>query len=155
MGGRQALSVWEVTVFHEAASRPSPPPLASLQRTSFRGVNEHPGPSAVLDNDIHYAYRARTESIRQTGYYGGNQEALEPSNVQLRQENTTTEDQKLKDISSRCDSQSSLSVSSPPNSPPHLSNDELDESGDSPMVEVMGLSDFVFSEKRRLIKNAR
>ncbi|KAL2559416.1 hypothetical protein Fot_04155 [Forsythia ovata] len=114
-----------------------PPPLASLQRTSFRGVNEHPGPSAVLDNDIHYAYRARTESIRQTGYYGGNQEALEPSNVQLRQENTTTEDQKLKDISSRCDSQSSLSVSSPPNSPPHLSNDELDESGDSPMVSMV------------------
>ncbi|KAL2528527.1 hypothetical protein Fot_21128 [Forsythia ovata] len=114
-----------------------PPPLASLQRTSFRGVNEHPGPSAVLDNDIHYAYRARTESTRQTGYYGGNQEALEPSDVQLRQENTTNEDQKLKDISSRCDSQSSLSVSSPPNSPPHLSNDELDESGDSPVVSMV------------------
>ncbi|CAA2995762.1 Hypothetical predicted protein [Olea europaea subsp. europaea] len=113
-----------------------PPPLASSQRT-FRGVNEHPGPSAVLDNGIHYAYRARSESTRQTGYYGGNQEALEASSlVELRQENTPNEDQKLKDISSRCDSQSSLSVSSPPNSPPHLSNDELDESGDSPVISI-------------------
>ncbi|XP_022894936.1 uncharacterized protein LOC111409184 [Olea europaea var. sylvestris] len=115
-----------------------PPPLASSQRTSFRGVNEHPGPSTVLDNIVHYAYSARNESNRQTGYYGGNQEALEaPNLVELRQENTPNEDQKLKDISSRCDSQSSLSVSSPPNSPPHLSNDELDESGDSPLISVV------------------
>ncbi|CAI9777467.1 unnamed protein product [Fraxinus pennsylvanica] len=113
-----------------------PPPLVSSQRT-FKGANEHPGPSTVLDNGIHYAYRARNESNRQTGYYGGNQEALEvPNLVELQQENTPNEDQKLKDISSRCDSQSSLSVSSPPNSPPHLSNDEL-ESGDSPLVSMV------------------
>ncbi|CAI9763293.1 unnamed protein product [Fraxinus pennsylvanica] len=115
-----------------------PPPLASSQRTSFRGVKEHPGPSAVLDNGIHYPYRAGSESTRQTGYYGGNQEALEASSlVELRQENAPNEDQRLKDISSRCDSQSSLSVSSPPNSPPHLSNDELDESGDSPVISIV------------------
>ncbi|KAK4416202.1 hypothetical protein Salat_2445700 [Sesamum alatum] len=114
-----------------------PPSLASSQRTSFRGVTERSGPSAFLDNDIHYTHAARTESTRQTAYYGSNQGGLEPSEVfGLQQENSTSEDQKLNNPS-RCDSQSSLSVSSPPTSPPHLSHDELDESGDSPVTSAV------------------
>ncbi|KAG8384388.1 hypothetical protein BUALT_Bualt04G0112900 [Buddleja alternifolia] len=112
-----------------------PPPIASAQRTNFRRVTEHSGPSTFLDNDIQYAHATRSESSRQTAYYGSNQGGLEPSEVVgLQQENSTLEDQN-KTI--RCDSQSSLSVSSPPNSPPHLSHDELDESGDSPVTSAV------------------
>ncbi|KAL0350659.1 UNVERIFIED_CONTAM: hypothetical protein Sradi_4215100 [Sesamum radiatum] len=82
-----------------------PPSLASSQRTSFRGVTERSGPSAFPDNDIHYTHAARTESTRQTTYYGSNQGGLEPSE--------------------------------PPTSPPHLSHDELDESGDSPVTSAV------------------
>ncbi|KAL3813614.1 hypothetical protein ACJIZ3_014882 [Penstemon smallii] len=114
-----------------------PPPLASAQRTNFRGITERSGPSTFLDKDIHHMHAARSESSKQTGYYGNNQGGLEPSEiVGLQQENATIEDQKL-DNAPRCDSQSSLSVSSPPTSPPHLSHDELDESGDSRVTSAV------------------
>ncbi|KAL0450340.1 UNVERIFIED_CONTAM: hypothetical protein Slati_1590400 [Sesamum latifolium] len=90
-----------------------PPSLASSQRTSFRGVTERSGPSAFPEYDIHYTHAARTESTRQTTYYGSNQVGLEPSE--------------------------------PPTSPPHLSHDELDESGDSPLTSA------VAEEKRSLL----
>ncbi|KAI3913548.1 hypothetical protein MKX01_022129 [Papaver californicum] len=41
-----------------------------------------------------------------------------------------------KAISSRCDSQSSLSVSSPPHSPTHLSEDELEDFEDFPVLQT-------------------
>lgn len=108
-----------------------PPSLASAQRPNFRGVGERSGPSTFLDNGIHYTNATRIESTRQTDYYGSNHVGLEPSDIfGLQQENSTCEGPKLNN-GSRCDSQSSLSVSSPPTSPPHLSQDELDESGDS------------------------
>ncbi|KAL0382175.1 UNVERIFIED_CONTAM: hypothetical protein Scaly_0504800 [Sesamum calycinum] len=88
-------------------------------------------------NELYSYGRSRTESTRQTTYYGSNQGGLEPSEVfGLQQQSSTSEDQKLNDTS-RCDSQSSLSVSSPPTSPPHLSHDELDESGDSPVTSAV------------------
>lgn len=114
-----------------------PPSLASVQRTNFRGVSELAGPSNFLDNDIHYTHAARTESTRQTDYYGSNHGGLESSEIfGLQQESSPSEGQKLNN-ESRCDSQSSLSVSSPPTSPPHLSHDELDESGDSPVTSAV------------------
>lgn len=58
--------------------------------------------------------------------YGGVQDKLEQSDlVDVQQEITA---QKLDKDTLRCDSKSSLSVSSPPSSPKHLSHDELDES---------------------------
>ncbi|KAL8473182.1 hypothetical protein ACS0TY_030127 [Phlomoides rotata] len=114
-----------------------PPSLASAQRPNFRGVGERSGPSTFLDNGIHYTNATRTESTRQTDYYGSNHVGLEPSDIfGLQQENSTCEGQKLNN-GSRCDSQSSLSVSSPPTSPPHLSHDELDESGDSLVTSTL------------------
>ncbi|KAL3526774.1 hypothetical protein ACH5RR_011430 [Cinchona calisaya] len=114
-----------------------PPPIASKQRNSFRGANEHPGPSGFLGDD-HYGHAERSESTRHTGYYAGHQDGRQPSEiVDMPKEVSTLESQKLnKDLTSRCDSQSSVSVSSPPNSPPHLSHDELDDSGDSPMIST-------------------
>ncbi|PIN10099.1 Actin filament-coating protein tropomyosin [Handroanthus impetiginosus] len=114
-----------------------PPSLGPTQRTSFGGVTERHGPSTFQDNGINYTHGIRTEPNGQTAYYGNNQESLEPSDVfGLPQENTTSQDQKLNNTP-RCDSQSSLSVSSPPTSPPQLSHDELDESGDSPVTSAV------------------
>ncbi|KAL3626804.1 hypothetical protein CASFOL_029376 [Castilleja foliolosa] len=108
--------------------RVPPPPLVSSQRPDPR-VTEHGGPSNFLDNDIRYTHASRDDT---TAYYESNQRGLlEPSEIPgPQQENNFSEDQNLNNAS-RCDSQSSLSVSSPPTSPPHLSHDELDESGES------------------------
>lgn len=109
-----------------------PPSLSTMQRT-FRGMNDHPGSSNLVDNESHYPHPRGGESTRQTGYFG-----CHPSEVVAsQQESALAEDTKLnKDMTPRCDSQSSLSVTSPPNSPPHLSHDELDESVDSPSESV-------------------
>ncbi|KAJ7952862.1 TUDOR-SN protein 1 isoform 2 [Quillaja saponaria] len=78
-----------------------PPPLISSVHKSYRGGNERAGPSNFLDSEVHKRI--------------------------LR-----TEDRKVDhNTTQRCDSQSSLSVSSPFNSPTHLSHDDLDESGES------------------------
>lgn len=92
-----------------------PPSLSSVPKSSVRGENELSAPSSSL------------ESTARTGNYGGPQDKLEQSDlVDLQQEIMA---QKLdKNETLRCDSQSSLSVSSPPSSPTHLSHDELDDS---------------------------
>lgn len=109
-----------------------PPSLSTMQRT-FRGMNDQPGSSNLVDNESHHPHPRGSESTRQTGYFGGHPSEL----VASLQENALAGDTKLnKDMTPRCDSQSSLSVTSPPNSPPHLSHDELDESGDSPSESV-------------------
>ncbi|XP_015168896.1 uncharacterized protein [Solanum tuberosum] len=111
-----------------------PPPSLSTMQKTFRGMNDHPGSSNLVDNESHYPHPRGGESTRQTGYFGGHPSEL----VASQQENALAEDTKLnKDTTPRCDSQSSLSVTSPPNSPPHLSHDELDESGDSPSESVV------------------
>ncbi|KAL1536335.1 hypothetical protein AAHA92_29005 [Salvia divinorum] len=112
---------------------PPPPSLSSVQKTNLRGVSEHSGPSAFLDDSIHYTHASRTESSRVSDYYGTNHrgpESAEIFGMPLETNTNTSERQKL-NSGSRYDSQSSLSVSSPPTSPPHLSQDELDASGDS------------------------
>nr|GMD55260.1 uncharacterized protein LOC109188977 isoform X1 [Ipomoea batatas] len=113
-----------------------PPTLSTMQRNSLRGANEHAGTSDYVGSEN--AQSTGSGSTQQTVYYGGHQESSGASlAVDLQQENTAREEKKLrKDMGPRCDSQSSLSVTSPPNSPPHLSNDELDESGDSPVVST-------------------
>ncbi|KAL6553147.1 hypothetical protein OROGR_006989 [Orobanche gracilis] len=106
-----------------------PPSLASSQRPNPRVTRELVDPSTFLDNNNQFTHGARTES---TAYYDSNQGGLlEPSEIfGLQQENNTSEGLNLNNAS-RCDSQSSLSVSSPPTSPQRFSHDELDESGDS------------------------
>ncbi|XP_059623867.1 uncharacterized protein LOC132266876 isoform X2 [Cornus florida] len=108
-----------------------PPSIASMHKTSFRGDNDRPGPSTFFGNNMHYNHKARTESTMQTGFYGGHPEMHKPfENVDVQQETTITEQQKPdKDTTTRCDSQSSLSVSSLSDSPNPLSHDDLDEIG--------------------------
>ncbi|OIV92879.1 hypothetical protein TanjilG_01013 [Lupinus angustifolius] len=97
-----------------------PPTLASVPR-SHRIRNEYPGPSAFLDNEIRYDQAASGGSTIPTEVVDALQE---------------TTDNKDRDTAHRCDSQSSLSVSSPPSSPAHLSHDDLDGSGDSPAILI-------------------
>ncbi|XP_057501319.1 LOW QUALITY PROTEIN: uncharacterized protein LOC130785214 [Actinidia eriantha] len=115
-----------------------PPSIASVHKTSFRGDNEHPGPSTFLDNNKRHSHASRSEPIMQNVYYSGQHEESETTEVvDVQPENTLPQDQKLEKITPRCASQSSLSVSSPPNSPTPLSHDDLDESGDSPVASVV------------------
>nr|GEV52754.1 hypothetical protein [Tanacetum cinerariifolium] len=95
-----------------------PPSLASGPKSSVRGENELSAPSSSL------------ESTARTGNYGGPQDKLEQSDLQqeIMEQKLDTND------TLRCDSQSSLSVSSPPSSPTHLSHDELDDSSVIPTV---------------------
>ncbi|KAG5154454.1 hypothetical protein AAZX31_05G089800 [Glycine max] len=108
-----------------------PPSLGSVHRT-YKNENEHPGPSSFLENEMHYNQATRSDSTLPTGYDNGNRG--QPEVVDARQETTENEDHKV-EITPRCDSQSSLSVSNPPSSPTHLyDEDDLDDSGDSPTI---------------------
>ncbi|KAF9678487.1 hypothetical protein SADUNF_Sadunf07G0040000 [Salix dunnii] len=113
-----------------------PPSMASLHRNPYRGENECPGPSTFPENEMRYNHGARNESTMQPRYDSSYQQNLGRAEIISQQENTKTEVQKLNRNTTRCDSQSSLSVSSPPDSPVHLSHDDLDESGDSPVLSA-------------------
>ncbi|XP_075519903.1 LOW QUALITY PROTEIN: uncharacterized protein LOC142553496 [Primulina tabacum] len=117
-----------------------PPPSLNLsQRAPFERPIDHSDPSAVLDDEIRYTKSAISLPIGRTFYDGSNQKGLQRPEVEVK--NITPEDH-IQNNKSRCDSQSSLSVSSPPNSPPQLSHDELDGFEDSPVksgiTEVRG-----------------
>ncbi|OMO56697.1 hypothetical protein CCACVL1_26358 [Corchorus capsularis] len=108
-----------------------PPSLSSMHKTSYRGENEHPGPSTFLESEMQYNHATRVGSAMERVYDSGHQDDLAQHGViDTRPENTENVVQKVDRNAARCDSQSSLSVSSPPDSPVHLSHDDLDESGD-------------------------
>ncbi|XWS45281.1 hypothetical protein CRYUN_Cryun15aG0123200 [Craigia yunnanensis] len=113
-----------------------PPSLSSMQKTSYRGENERPGPSTFLEIEIQYNH-ARGGSGMERVYDSGHQDNLgQHGNIDTQPENSDNEAQKVDGNAARCDSQSSLSVSSPPDSPIHLSHDDLDESGDSTVLSA-------------------
>ncbi|KAK6258517.1 hypothetical protein SCA6_012991 [Theobroma cacao] len=112
-----------------------PPSLSSMQKTSYRGEPEHPGPSTFLENAIQYNHATRGGSAMERVYDSGHQDDLvQHGIIDTQPENTENEVQKVDGNAAGCDSQSSLSVSSPPDSPVHLSHDDLDESGDSAVL---------------------
>ncbi|KAK1438086.1 hypothetical protein QVD17_03889 [Tagetes erecta] len=94
-----------------------PPSLSSVPRSSVRGENELSGPSSSL------------ESTARTGNYGGPLDNFQQDVMAQKLEKNDT---------LRCDSQSSLSVSSPPSSPTPLSHDELDDSGGCSVAPIGG-----------------
>ncbi|XP_076952630.1 uncharacterized protein LOC143626409 [Bidens hawaiensis] len=97
--------------------RVPPPPSLSVPRSSVRGENEISGPSSSL------------ESTARTGNYDALQDNFRQSDLADLQQGIMTQNLEKTDTL-MCDSQSSLSVSSPPSSPTHLSHDELDDSGE-------------------------
>ncbi|OVA15811.1 hypothetical protein BVC80_1825g52 [Macleaya cordata] len=126
-----------------------PPSLASMHKDTTRAEMEHSSSSAFMDGEMRYHHGVRkNESIVRTGYGNGYQERIEQPRMMDVQRETIPQEQKVeKATSPRCDSQSSLSVSSPPDSPVHLSHDDLENSGDSPVLttaakgEEISLSD--------------
>ncbi|XP_042490032.1 uncharacterized protein LOC122069995 isoform X2 [Macadamia integrifolia] len=126
-----------------------PPSLASVQKSSYRGESEWPNSSTFLNSEMRYQHEpGRSEPIMPTEYDGYQERLEQPGIMEAQQENVAPEKNKLdKPATPGCDSQSSLSVSSPPDSPIHLSHDDLDESGDSPVLPAaaegkeMSLSD--------------
>ncbi|KAL5754914.1 hypothetical protein ACOSP7_023134 [Xanthoceras sorbifolium] len=113
-----------------------PPSLTLMQKTSYRRENERPGPSTFQENE-RYSHAARSEATRHAGFDGHLDNHGQPEIFDVQQEKTANEVTNLDgNTTPRCDSQSSLSVSSPPDSPIHLSHDDLDESGDSPALSA-------------------
>ncbi|GLU20011.1 hypothetical protein SLE2022_362290 [Rubroshorea leprosula] len=109
-----------------------PPSLSSMQKTSYRGDGELSGPSNFQQNEMQYSHPIRSGSTIEAGCDSVHQDLIGRLGIiNAQQENTENELQKLDGDTARCASQSSLSVSSPPDSPVHLSQDDLDESGDS------------------------
>ncbi|XP_058010481.1 uncharacterized protein LOC110646856 isoform X2 [Hevea brasiliensis] len=109
-----------------------PPSMNSMLRIPYRNENDHPGPSTFPEGEMRYNHGARNESSMQTRYDSSHQENVRRTErIDAEQDHTDNEVHKLDRDKARCDSQSSLSVSSPPDSPVHLSHDDLDETGDS------------------------
>ncbi|XVF83250.1 hypothetical protein PTKIN_Ptkin16aG0120000 [Pterospermum kingtungense] len=114
-----------------------PPSLPSMQKTSYKGENEHPVPPTFLENQIQYNHVTRGGFVMERVYDSGHQEDIGQHGViDAQPENAVNEVQKVNGNAARCDSQSFVSVSSPPDSPIHLSHDDLDESGDSTVLSA-------------------
>ncbi|XP_044470635.1 uncharacterized protein LOC123199667 isoform X1 [Mangifera indica] len=115
-----------------------PPSRSAMQKTFYRHENEQPGPSNFQENEIEYNHAERSETTGKIGFESSDQHNLaQPEIIDVQLENTANLEQKMdRNTTPRCDSQSSLSVSSPPDSPVHLSHDDLDESGDSPALSA-------------------
>ncbi|MQL95441.1 hypothetical protein Taro_028118 [Colocasia esculenta] len=112
-----------------------PPSFSSLHRSPFRAAPEHSSLSTFSENDPRLENGKDDEDIIHTRYENGYHENLRQSiNVTSSEQLSVSLEQKVEKTSPRCDSQSSLSVTSPPVSPMHLSHDDLDESGDSPSL---------------------
>ncbi|CAM8992814.1 unnamed protein product [Rhodiola kirilowii] len=109
-----------------------PPSISSINRTFNRGEIEHPGLSPSHDRVVNS--NRVSDSALQTAYGIVPQENIEdPEMVTLRPGHAATREQ-ISEVNNsiRCDSQSSLSVSSPPTSPTLLSHEDVEDSRDTP-----------------------
>ncbi|ESQ45490.1 hypothetical protein EUTSA_v10010051mg [Eutrema salsugineum] len=106
-----------------------PPPQEPRQKSAFRSDVENPGSSSSVGG-MKYSDSDGTNSTVLASYIGDLQDHHMRSGSGVGNHRF---DNKL---TGRCDSQSSLSVTSPPDSPIHLSHDDLDESADSSVLAV-------------------
>ncbi|KAL5714172.1 hypothetical protein ACHQM5_016169 [Ranunculus cassubicifolius] len=114
-----------------------PPSMTSMNKNTFRSQIEPPASSAFLDSEVSYDHAPRTsEPSTHTRYEASYSEEVPRSRlVDSQKENTSSQVQTgSKTATSRCDSQSSLSVSSPPTSPTHLSHDDMEDPGELPVL---------------------
>ncbi|KAF5176932.1 hypothetical protein FRX31_033482 [Thalictrum thalictroides] len=109
-----------------------PPSLAAMNKNSLRSQIEPPSSSAFRDSETSFLHAQRkSEPILHAGYEASYHEVHQSRIVDFQKENTISQDHIGSKIATpRCESQSSLSVSSPPSSPTHLSQDDLEDSGD-------------------------
>lgn len=100
-----------------------PPPSVSMRRSPFRAASEFPSSSSFLDTELSYQHSGKAEEAS----YDSAETLQPPATDALLTQSTVPAEQKADKNSMRCDSQSSLSVSSPPASP---TQEDLDESED-------------------------
>ncbi|XP_068651446.1 uncharacterized protein [Aristolochia californica] len=136
-----------------------PPSIASMHKSTFRTNPDRPDSSAFLDDETSFPHVAgRNEGMAQMGYEGEYQEKLMESGVVTSSghEQFKPHEQAAEKHALRCDSQSSLSVSSPPNSPTHLSHDDLDDAGGSPGSHaVVETEQTAFSDNNQVVSASR
>ncbi|KAI4381662.1 hypothetical protein MLD38_007718 [Melastoma candidum] len=116
-----------------------PPTLASMHKNSYRGEIERPRPSTSQGDKI--------ESTMNMGYDNHHREYSEQDSVEIDPENSMEPNLNQK-AAPVCDSPSSLSVSSPPDSPIHLSQDDLDDSDDYTRKSTVGDRELLVSKIR-------
>ncbi|KAL9241561.1 hypothetical protein vseg_015662 [Gypsophila vaccaria] len=114
-----------------------PPALSSGHRTSFRNESDPLGSSSY--EDVRGQFNHAQQGDSNAEHYQNVQE--ENSDViDVHEQKSTEEEQELnKRTVPGCDSQSSLSVSSPPSSPTQLSHDDFDDSRES--LPVSGVAE--------------
>lgn len=129
-----------------------PPSTTSVNRSTFRSEIEPPSSSAFRDRDLSYHHSPRqNEPNLEKRYDISFQEVLDqPRMADSTEENTITHEQGTKNATPRCDSQSSLSVSSPPSSPTHLSHDDMEDSEEPPLLPTaVGGEEINFSDNEQ------
>lgn len=133
-----------------------PPPMASMHRTSFRSDGQRTGTSTYGDNNPQYNSASRSE-LSVSMYDHDQQEMQDADILDVQEENGKVEVQSLNRSNViGCDSQSSLSVSSPPHSPAHLSHDDLDDTGDSLVVSALAeINEFPPSGNDHIVLDAK
>ncbi|KAH9609660.1 hypothetical protein KSS87_009949 [Heliosperma pusillum] len=113
-----------------------PPAFSSIPRTSFKTEDDGLGSSSYENGNAHFNHALQVDST--SGNHHNNHE--ENSDVIVHEQRANNEEQEQNNRTALgCDSQSSLSVSSPPSSPTQLSPDDFDESRDS--LAVSGVAE--------------
>ncbi|KAG9455346.1 hypothetical protein H6P81_008250 [Aristolochia fimbriata] len=136
-----------------------PPSITTMHRSTFRTNSDRSGSSAFADDEARFSHGAgRNEDMAQMGYEGEYQEKGGESGVVTSSghEQFKAHEQAAEKHAPRCDSQSSLSVSSPPSSPTHLSHDDLDDTGGSPGSHaVVETEQTAFSDNDQVVSASR
>lgn len=116
-----------------------PPSMSSMHKASYRHDSECPSSSTLQENEVEYSHAPRNVSIRQASLDDGHLDNCgQPDLIDAQQEITANREANLdgKKTTPRCGSQCSLYVSSAPDSPVYLSDNDLEEFGNSPALSV-------------------
>ncbi|XXG70837.1 hypothetical protein AAC387_Pa07g0230 [Persea americana] len=108
-----------------------PASLPSLHINNFVTESECSCSSIFLNEESKYMHNTGNDLVFSAAYETNYQDTIEErGTVAAAEVNIFPNEQKDEKHPPRCDSQSSLSVSSPPDSPTHISHYDLDDSGD-------------------------
>ncbi|WVZ57193.1 hypothetical protein U9M48_007606 [Paspalum notatum var. saurae] len=111
---------------------PPPPTVTSVHRSSISASAQRLN-SSFVDGGMRESSGRDDVQIMQGQYASAYQDASRQHGI-LHEHSSVNEHQLVDRKSPALGSQSSLSVSSPPSSPPHVSHDEMDVSCDSPAL---------------------
>lgn len=132
-----------------------PPSLPSTHRTFSRGESERTDASPLYEDENIQLNQTLQRKSAGPSYQNVHTEPLQTVDAP-EQSLKNGEQEPNRSTTPGCDSQSSLSVSSPPSSPTHLSHDDLEESKESLAVPFRAEGeDISFSENEAVHLNAK